>query len=536
DINALYSEGADLTELPDIGKTIAAKVEELINTGELDFYSRLTDEVPASLVQVLRINGVGPKKAKLFWEQLGITTVDELQVAAEAGKLQKLSGMGAKSEQKILDGIAAMARRTHRISIGVALPLALTILDELRALPQVLRGEIAGSLRRGRVTIGDVDLLVAAEDPAPIMEAFVSRPDVARVLGHGLAKSSVELLQGLQVDLRVIAPERYGTALSYFTGSQQHNIRLRELALKQGLSLNEHAFTPTTGSGGERWCATEAEVYETLGLPWIPPELREDRGEIEAARRGELPSLISLEDIRSDLHMHTTWSDGKLSIREMAEIARGHGLSHIVITDHSRSLGIANGLTIERLMAQQEEVRAVDAEMGPDFTVLHGTEMDIKADGTLDYPDDVLEKLDLVIASVHVSLDQSREQVTQRVLNAIRNPHVDIIGHPTSRLIPEREPTALDIDAMLAAALEHDTALEINANPRRLDLDESYARRAQEMGIKLSINTDAHDEKQQSLLHYGIGTARRGWITPQTVINTWPLETLNAWLHARGGE
>ncbi len=531
DVFAIYEEDK-LTELPDVGKTIAAKIEEMLTTGQLEFYERLITEVPVSLVDMLRINGVGPKKVARFWQELNITTIDELQAAAEAGKLQKLSGMGVKSEQKILDGIAALVLRTDRLSIGIALPLALNILQDLRQLPQTLQADLAGSVRRRRATIGDIDILIAATDTMPIMDAFVHRPDVARVLGHGPTKSSIELLQGPQVDVRVLAPARYGTALSYFTGSQQHNIRLRELALKQGLSLNEHAFTHTDGSG-EMLCQTEEEVYERLGLSWIPPELREDQGEIEAAQRGELPTLITLDDIRGDLHMHTTWSDGKLSVREMARLAREQGHSYIVITDHSRSLGIANGLSIERLMEQQQEIRTVDAEMGANFRVLHGTEMEIKADGSLDFPDEVLAQLDVVIASLHVSLRQSRDDITRRLINAIENPHVDIIGHPRGRLIPEREPADLDMDAVFAAAQATDTVLEINANPRRLDLDETHARRAQELGIKLAINTDAHNADNLSLMHFGVATARRGWIQTENVINTWSTDQLLNWLSTR---
>lgn len=532
DLNAIYTERR-LTDLPDIGDAIASKIEELLTTGQMNFLTKLTAEVPASLADLLQINGVGPKKVKLFWDELGILTVEQLQTAAEAGQLQTLSGMGKKSEQKILDSIISLANRTDRISIGIALPLAMAILEDLKQLSQVLKGDVAGSLRRRRATIGDIDILIASEDAAPIMEAFVNRGDVARILGHGPTKSSIELVQGPQVDVRVLPPARYGTALSYFTGSQAHNIRLRELALKQGLSLNEHAFTRTDGSGEEILCDTEEAVYEVLGLPWVPPELREDRGEIEAAQKGELPNLITIADIRGDLHMHTTWSDGKFSIKEMAVAAKARGLSHIVITDHSRSLGIANGLSIERLLAQQEEVRQVDAMMGDDFKVLHGNEMDIKADGTLDYPDEVLAQLDFVIASVHVGLRQDRDQITERVLNAIKNPHVDMIGHPRGRLIPEREGSDLDMDAIMAAAVEHDTALEINANPRRLDLDESHARRAQELGVKLAINTDAHDIDNLELMHFGVSNARRGWITPTSVINTWETNELLNWLSAR---
>ena len=530
DINAIY-EDEQLKNIPNVGATLAEKIEELLTTGRMAFFEQLTEAIPVTLVDVLKVEGVGPKKAKKFWEELDITTLEQLKTAAENGELQKLSGMGKKSEQRILNGIESLARRqTDRFSIGIALPLAVDMLSELMTLPQALHGDVAGSLRRFRPTIGDIDLLVASDDPDPIMDIFVNHTSVARVLAHGPSKSSIEVVQGLQVDLRVITPERYGTALSYFTGSQQHNIRLREMAIAQNLTLNEHAFTRTDGSNEEILCATEEEVYDVLGLPWIPPELREDRGEIEAACEGQLPNLITMQAIRGDLHMHTTWSDGKLTIREMAEHAKNLGLSHIVITDHSQSLGIANGLSVERLMAQQEEVRKVDTEMGPDFRVLHGTEMDIKADGTMDFPDDVLARLDLVIASIHIAQRQSREQITERVLNAIRNPHVDVIGHPRSQLIPDREPSNLDMDAVFEAAAENDTALEINANPRRLDLDAAHARRAKEMGIKLSINTDAHHPDHLQLMSYGVSTARRGWIESEDVINTWAMDKLLAWL------
>ncbi|MFP4323937.1 MAG: DNA polymerase/3'-5' exonuclease PolX, partial [Anaerolineales bacterium] len=504
ELTTIYQAG-ELQDIPGIGKTLAEKIEEILTTNELAFWARLTAEVPVTLLDVLRVNGVGPKKAKLFWTELDITTLPGLEQAARAGELQKLSGMGAKSEQKILQGIDALARQTGRLPLGIALPTARAILDDLLSVPGPVKGDIAGSLRRFRPTIGDIDILIASADAAPVMARFVERGDVVRVLGHGETKSSVMLESGAQVDVRVLAPERYGTALSYFTGSKAHNVRLRELALQRGLSLNEHAFTDTE-SGEETLCATEEDVYAVLGLPWIPPELREDRGEIEAAQQGHLPELITAADIRADLHMHTTWSDGKLSVREMANAARERGLRYIVITDHSRSLGIANGLSIERLMEQQAEIRAVDAEMGDDFTVLHGTEMDILTDGRLDFPDEILAQLDVVIAALHVSLDQPRAQITERLLNAIRNPHVDIIAHPRGQIIPSREPADLDMEAVFAAAREHDVALEINANPQRLDLEAALARRAADLGIKIALNTDSHQARDFDKLFYGVGT------------------------------
>jgi DNA polymerase (family 10) len=539
DLRAIAAEGK-LTEIPNIGKTLAEKIQEMLDTGKLEFYERLSAEIPPGLVEIMNVNGVGPKKAKLFWKELDITSMTALEQAANEGKLRNLPGMGEKSEQKILEGIAALARQTGRTPLGVALPAAQVILDKLLALPASIQGEIAGSIRRGRPTIGDVDIVIASDNAAPIMDTFVAMENVARVLGHGPTKSSVELLNGLQVDVRVLKKECWGTALNYFTGSQAHNIRMRELALKKGYSLNEHAFSPVDAQGviiestPKVLCATEEEVYAMVDLPYIPPELREEAGEFEAAQAGRLPTLVTLEEIQADLHMHTVWSDGKLSAREMAEAALRRGRKYIVITDHSRSLGIANGLSIERLLEQQKEVREVDAAMNGAMRVFHGTEMDIKADGTLDYTDEVLAQLDFVIASLHVSLSQPRHQIMQRLLAAIENPHVDLIGHPRGQYIPDREPVDADMDMVFEAAKKSGVALEINANPRRLDLEAQYARRAVEMGIPLAINTDAHSEGEMDLMHYGVLTARRGWVESDSVINTWPIERFTEWIQRRG--
>jgi len=542
DLAAIAADGT-LTDIPGVGKTLAEKIEELLNTGKLQFYEKLTTELPAGLVDVMRVNGVGPKKAKLFWEQLQVSDLTTLEAAAREGKLRGLPKMGEKSEANILLGIEALSRQTGRMPLGTAYPAARALLDALLALPQSVDGAIAGSIRRARPTIGDVDLLIAVKDmadAAPIMEAFVGQGQVARILGHGPTKSSVELHNGLQVDLRILEKTRWGTALAYFTGSQQHNIRLRERALARHLSLNEHALSPTDDAGNiledapKILCDTEEKVYEALGLPWVAPELREDGGELEAAQTGVLPALITLADIQSDLHIHTTWSDGTASVREMAEAALVRGRKFIVITDHSVGATIANGLSVERLLAQQVEVRKVDAEMNGKIRVFHGTEMEIKADGTLDFPDDILAQLDFVIASLHISLRQPREQITARLLNAIKNPHVDLIGHPRGQLIPDREPADLDMDAVFAAAKMSGIALEINASPNRLDLEAQYARRAVELGILLAIDTDAHHIESLDNMHYGVSTARRGWVEAPSVLNTWPLEKFEAWLRSRG--
>ena len=364
------------------------------------------------------------------------------------------------------------------------------------------------------------------------MQAFVSRPDVERILGQGGVKASVEFTYGLRAQLWAHPPERFGTALQYATGSKDHNVRLRELALKQGLSLSEHSLERK--DGGEILCAREEEVYAALGLPWIPPELREDRGEVQAARDGTLPRLVELADMRSELHTHSTWSDGKLSILEMAQAARQRGIKLLAISDHSFSLGVAGGMTIEDVRRQRQEIDDAQRQLGDSIRLIQGVEVEMRADGSLDFPDEVLAELDIVCASLHTGLRQPREKVTERTLSAIRNPHVDMIGHPTGRMIPDREGADLDMDAVLAAAAETDTVLEINAHPSRLDLDDVYARRAIGMGIRLAINTDAHAASDLDLLHFGVSTARRGWVTAESVINTWQPERLLAWLKDRG--
>ncbi len=529
DINQIYAQGT-LMDIPGIGKTLAEKITEMLTTGKLEFYDRLSQEIPPSLVEMLRVDGLGPKRVKQIYETLGITTLDELTAVAQDGRLQELPGLGAKSEAKLLRGIEALAKHGDgRFPIGDVWPVAQTILAELEALEGVQKTAVAGSLRRMEETIGDVDLLVAADEATPIMDYFVHMDRVESVSGHGPTKSSVTLLNGMQVDLRVLPAERWGTLSSYFTGSKDHNVRLRELALKQGLSLNEHAFTPANG-GAEILCAREEDVYETLGLPYIMPTLRQDRGEIEAAQAGNLPDVIQLQQIISDLHMHSTWSDGKLSILQMAQAAKKQGLQYIVISDHSHSLGIANGLDEERLWQQTVEIVQANEAMGADFTILQGTEMEIKADGSLDFPDYVLEQLDFVIASLHTGLRQSREQVTERMLKAINNPHVDMIAHPTGRLLPDRAGADLDMDVVLETAVSTHTILEINANPRRLDLKDSYVRRAIELGATLAINSDAHHSDHFQLRHYGVAVAQRGWATPKNIINSWPIEKFKTFI------
>lgn len=533
-VSDVWREGGvkGLRGIPGVGEAIAEKIDELLSTGKLGFYEKLKAEVPVTLIEVLKVPGVGPKKAAMFWKQLDITTAEALKAAAQAGKLRGMPGMGEKSETKILEGIEALSRRSGRTPLGQALPIARDILAMLRSLKGVAAAEAAGSLRRMKSTVGDLDLLVASADPEPIMQAFVSQKEVARIVGQGPTKSSVEFQNGMRAQLWVHRPEKFGTALQYATGSKDHNVRLREIALDKGLSLSEHALTKKNGK--EILCATEAEVYAALGLPYIPPELREDRGEVQAALKNNLPDLIETRDLKADLHSHSTWSDGRASIKQMAESARDRGLRVLAVTDHSQSLGVTGGLTPERLREQRRELDKVQRELGDSILLLQGAEVEIRADGALDYSDAVLASLDIVVASLHTSLRQPRDQVTKRLLNAIHNAHVDIIGHPTGRLIPDREGADLDMDAVLAAARESGVALEINAHPMRLDLDDVYSRRAIEMGIPLAINTDAHHPGDFALSEFGVATARRGWVTAADVINTWPPDRLKKWLAGRG--
>jgi DNA polymerase (family X) len=530
DLRSFWRAGT-LQEIAGIGPAIAEKIDELLTTGHLEFYERLQDQVPVGVVSLLQIPDVGPKTAKLLWEQLGVQSVADVEAAARAGRLRELRGLGARSEAKILAGIEILNRRSDRISLGTAWPVAVELLEGLRTTcPQAEEVAVAGSLRRMRATIGDIDLLAASETPAAVMRAFAALPLVAEVILSGPTKTSVRLHNGLQADLRVLEPERWGTALQYFSGSQAHNVRLREMAVKQGLSLSEYSFKREDGS--EILCREEAEVYQALGLPWIPPELREDQGEIQAALAGGLPELVERGAIRGDLHVHTDWSDGASTLQEMAEAARHLGYEYLVISDHSHSLGVARGLDAGRQREQRAEIDALN-ERWNDFRLLQGCELEIRADGSLDLPDDVLARLDLVVASLHTSQRQDREQITRRMLNAVASPYVDLIGHPSGRILGQREESAVDLDAVIEAAAASGTALEVNATPSRLDLDDVHVRRAIGLGVKIAINSDAHHPDGLENLAYGVATARRGWATAAEILNTMNLDELLAWKGAR---
>ncbi|RIK39369.1 MAG: DNA polymerase/3'-5' exonuclease PolX [Chloroflexi bacterium] len=535
-IQALHAEGK-LREIPGVGAGIAGLIGELLDQGVVQEIEELRAQVPPGVVEMMQVPDMGPKKARRLWQELNLTSVDELKAAAEAGKLRTLKGFGAKSEQKILSGIELLARRgDSRKPIGAVRPLALALVAGLRqALPgdTIQRIEVTGSLRRWRETIGDVDILAVSEEPVRVIEAFGKLPQVDQILGAGDTKTSVLLGNGLQVDLRVVEEKHWGAALQYFTGNKEHNIEMREIALRQGWSLNEYGLTSTGKNDApadeQRFFAEEADLYNFLGLDWMPPELRENRGEIQAARQHKLPHLITLDDIRGELHGHSTWSDGAAAIAQMAEAAQKQGYEYWTVSDHSVGLGMVNGLDAERVRQQAAEIAALNEgwqRAGVNFRLLRGIEVEILADGSLALPDEVLAELDVVVASIHSGLRQERATITARCLKAIRNPYVDILGHPTGRMIGAREPADLDMEAVLQACAETGTAVEINAHPSRLDVNDIYARRAVELGCKIAINSDAHELTGMEVMEYGIAVARRAWLTAADVINTRSLDDL----------
>lgn len=540
DLAAIHARG-ELETLPGIGKGLAEKLAEALETGDITLRRELAAQYPETALTLLLIPGFGPRHAGQVIRELGIASVEELEAAARAQRLRGLKGWGAKSEEKLLGGIALYHEGQSRVLLGVALPLAQALRDELRAHPGVLQAEMAGSVRRGRETIGDLDLLTTSADAAEVC-AWVATDEAGpagkQVILAGETKTTLRVPPGLNVDVRCVPAESYGAALLYFTGSKQHNVDLRGRAIARGLTLNEYGlFQGEAGAHGERVAGeTEEGIYEALGLAWIPPELRESQGELEAAETGTLPSLITTADIRCDLQMHTTGSDGRQTVEEMALACLALGYTHLGISDHSPALGVAGGQKEHELAAQVEAIHALNAsfaERGLPITVLAGIEADILGDGRLDIPGDLFPALDYVLGSIHQGFTSDADRITGRILDAMASGRMDVLAHPTGRLLLERPAYGIHLDRVMEAALEHNVALEINASPHRLDLSDTHARRAQSLGLKLTINTDAHHADQLSLMPYGVTTARRGWVRAETVINTWPLERLRAWLASR---
>jgi DNA polymerase (family 10) len=522
EVGAMLDEGEDLTELPGIGEDLAAKIKEIVETGTAAALEEHRKKVPKTLTELLRIPGLGPKRVKALYHDLGIRTLDQLQKAAQDGLVRSLHGFGEKTERYILDQLKERAGEEKRFQLAVATQYVEALITYLKESPGVKQVVAAGSYRRAKETIGDLDILVTAAPGSPVMDRFTSYPEVKEVLAHGTTKSSVRLACKLQVDVRVVPDDSYGAALQYFTGSKAHNVALRQLAQQQGLKLNEYGlFKGDRSVAG----ATEESVYAAVGLSWIPPELRENRGEVEAARAGRLPALVEVADLKGDLHAHTKATDGRNSIRDMAEAAQALGLEYLAITDHSRRLTMAKGLDPKRLFEQVEEIDRLNATLSG-ITLLKGIEVDILEDGSLDLPDEDLCRLDLVVGAIHSHFRLSRKKQTERILRAMDHPYFTILAHPSGRLIDERAPYEVDMARVIRHARERGCFLEVNAHPVRLDLTDTDCQTAKEEGVMLSINSDAHSVLDLEHLRYGIGQARRGWLEKKDVLNARPLHKL----------
>jgi DNA polymerase (family 10) len=523
-VQALVKAGEKLEEVPGIGKSLQEKIEEIVSTGKCGFLEELRRKVPAGLTELLKLEGLGPKKVKLLYDELDVDSIDRLEKAAQAGRLRDLAGMGLKTEEKVLKSIAKYRAGMGRFKLSVGYTYARALLEYLKDTPGVKRLDPAGSFRRQKETIGDLDILAICGKGCKVMDRFTKYGDVAEVISKGETKSSVRLKCGLRVDVRVLEEESYGAALHYFTGSKAHNIAIRDRAKDLGLKVSEYGVFRAKDekrlSG-----ANEEDVFKAVGLPFIPPELREDWGEIQAAEKGKLPKLIEVADIRGDLQMHTVATDGKNSIADMAQKAKEMGYSYIAITDHSKAVRVARGLDEKRMVKQLETIEKVNSQT-PGVHILKGVEVDILADGSLDLKDDILKECDVVIASVHSRFNMEEEEMTRRIIQALKNPHVNILGHPTGRLILEREAYRVNLKEVFDVAIDQGVILEINAYPDRLDLRDVDARMAKEIGAKLVISTDAHSTLQLELMKFGVFTARRGWIEAKDVINTLPLQGL----------
>jgi DNA polymerase (family 10) len=536
-LRKMVEDGKDLTELPAVGKDIARHIKELVETGKLGVLEELERQVPRGLIELTRLPGLGAKRAKLLWDQLGIQTLEQLERAARADEIKGIKGFGAKTQQRILEGIAAYRKRGSRFKIVDADQYVEPLVEYLRRDPAVESVDVAGSYRRRRETVGDIDVLVIAKDAGAVMKHFTAYGDVTTVQLAGDTKGTVVLKSGLQVDLRILPKKSYGAALQYFTGSKEHAVKVRQRAVERGLRLSEYGvFEVEKGKepdDEERdpWAGrmvagkTEEEVYAALDLPWIPPELRENRGEVEAAARDALPDLIVLEDVRGDLQMHSTWSDGKYSLEEMMDACVERGYEYFAITDHSKALAMTGGLDAKKLREQWKEIDEI-ASRRSDIRILKGMEVDILADGTLDLEDEMLAQLDVVLASIHSRFDLPAAKQTERVLRAIRHPEVNILAHPTGRQINRRDAMDFDLDEVLRCAVEHEVVVEINAHPDRLDLKDTHAMRAKELGGRMAISTDAHRPAELAFMRYGVDQARRAWLEKGDVINTLPYDRL----------
>src|SRR5574340_694334 len=519
---ALLEKGEDLRRLPGIGEDLAAKVSEIVDTGRSSLLERLRRELPPAVTELLHIPGLGPKRVKALYHDLEVQTVEQLYRAARDGRIRALPGFGEKTERNILQAVEAHAGHAHRFKLAVAAQYAESLVAFLKGVPGVDQVTVAGSFRRMRETVGDLDILVTAAPTSPVMRHFTAYDEVANVVSAGSTRASVVLKSGLQVDLRVVAHQAYGAALVYFTGSKAHNIAIRRIAQKLGLKVNEYGvFRNSERIAGD----DEAAVYNSLGLPWIPPELREDRGEIEAAHAGRLPRLVEFADLRGDLHAHTKATDGHDSLREMALAAKEIGLDYLAITEHSRHLGVARGFDPQRLARQCDEIDRLNSELSG-ITLLKGIEVEILEDGSLDLPDEVLGRLDLVVGTVHSRFELSRERQTERILRAMDHPHFTLLTHPTGRLLEQRGPYDVDMLRVIRQARQRGCFLELNAHPERLDLLDSYCQMAREEGVLVAINSDAHSTLDFANLRFGVGQARRGWLERGDVLNTRPLGAL----------
>jgi DNA polymerase (family 10) len=524
-IRAIYEAG-NLATIPKVGSSVGEAIAQFLQGGKAKRHEELKAAVPEGLLTLLGVKGVGPATARAIYQHLKITTIDELEQAAKAGRLRELPKIQLKTEENILKSIASLRQRTGRSLISYARLAADRMVAHLRETAEIGDISVCGSLRRWKETIGDVDLLVASDAAAPIMAAFTGAPNVERILAHGETKSSVIVERGLQIDLRVVPPAAFGAALLYFTGSKEHNVRLRGYALRKKLTLNEYGLYRVGEEKGTPVASrTEEDIYAALGMDWIPPELREDHGEIDAALAHALPALVRVEDLRGDLHTHSDWTDGRDTLRDMVLRARDKGYAYVAVTDHSVGLGMTNGLNLERIAARNKEIAKLNAELAP-FRVLIGTEIEIRADGRLDYPDDVLAGFEIVTASIHSAFNQPRAQITQRLVGAMRHPLVTAISHPTGRLLERRDPYDVDLDAVIDAAVETGTRLEVNGGPERLDLPDWAVRKAMEKGATLVIDSDAHAVEELDWTAYGAATARRGWATAARVSNTGSLESV----------